>query len=730
MATATRPITVTTPQHKDVLLLRHMTASEELGRLSEFELDLLSTDTKIKLEDMIGKPMTVALDLPNGKERYLSGLVTRFAQSGRIGRYTQYTATVRPWLWLLTRTTDCRIFPDNADSESITVPDLIKKVFRANGFSDFKERLNGTYKAREFCVQYRESDFDFISRLMEEEGIYYYFTHEDGKHTLVIADSPNAHDPIPGSEQVPYMAASAESAASVDHITEWEVAHELQTGQVVLNDYDFETPRADLKTTSSVSRSHAHAKLEAYDYPGEYVGARSARGEGTSGDDASHDRGQHFARVEVEALHADYEVIEGEGNVRGLAVGGTFKLTGFNREDQLNRDYLVTSTDFEVQVNGVEGLETNGGDTVFRMEFTAIPAKTPFRSEQITEVPDIGTQTATVVGKSGEEIWTDVHGRVKVQFHWDRRAAHDETSSCWVRVASPWAGKGWGAVHIPRIGQEVVVEFLEGNPDRPIIIGSVYNGQNPVPYKLPANQTQSGIKSRSTKTGTPEHFNEIRFEDKKDAEELVIHAQKDQHISVENDETHDVGHDRTKTIGNDETTHVKANRTETVDKDESITISGSRTESVKKDESISIAGGRTETVDKDETITIKGGRTESVTKDEGVTITGERTHSIGKNESLTVGKDQSITVSGGRAADITKDDRLTVSQGRTQTISKDDTLDVGKKLSIVAGDEITLETGSAKIVLKKGGDIQIEGSKITIKASGDLVLKGSKIAQN
>ncbi len=723
MSTSTRPASVTSPLGKDVLYLFRLTAREELGRLGEFELELLSKDEKIKLEDVLGKPFTIALETPGDQPRYLNGLCTRFSQSGRIGRWTQYQATLRPWLWLLTRTADCRIFPDPKEAESKTVPDMIKDVFRKNNLSDFKLRLNGSYKPREYCVQYRESDFNFVSRLMEEEGIYYYVQHEDGKHHMVLSDSATSHDAIKGLEHVAYMAAATDSAAPVDHISDWQVAQELHTGMVALTDYDFEIPRADMTVKSSVSRGYAFAKFEAFDYPGFYVGAFSARGSGTNGDGDAMDRGQAFARHRIEEQQADHEQIVGGGNVRGLAVGGTFKLTGFHRDDQNNKDHLVVSTVLQAQIGGYEGIDGASNQTLYHCQFTAIPAKTPFRPRRLTPRPNIsGPQTATVVGKSGEEIWTDVHGRVKVQFHWDRKGGHDESSSCWVRVSSPWSGKNWGAVHIPRIGHEVVVEFLEGNPDRPIITGSVYNGQNPVPYKLPDNQTQSGIKSRSTKEGSPDNYNEIRFEDKKGEEQVLIHAERNQDIEVEKDETHWVGQDRSKTIDRNETVKVKGNRTETVDKEETITISGNRTETVSKNETISITGARTESVGKDETISITGGRTESVTKDESV--------SIGKKRSLTVGDDETVSVTGKRTESVNKDETLTVGESRSHTVRKNDDLSVGKKLVIDAGDEITLQSGSAKIVLHSSGDIEIEGKNLTIKGSADVVIKGSKVTQN
>jgi type VI secretion system secreted protein VgrG len=345
----------------------------------------------------------------------------------------------------------------------------------------------------------------------------------------------------------------------------------------------------------------------------------------------------------------------------------------------------------------------------------SIDAKAPFRPARVTPKPIVqGAQTAIVVGKAGDEIYTDEHARVKVQFHWDRQGKNDENSGCWIRVAQTWAGKQWGAIHIPRIGQEVIVDFLEGDPDKPIITGRVYNGANMPPYDLPANKTQSGVKSRSSKEGTPANFNEIRFEDKKGSEQLFIHAEKNQDIEVENDETHWVGHDRTKTVDNDETTHVKGNRTETVDKDESITIAGTRTESVDKTETITIAKSRTESVGESESV--------SISKDQQLTVGGSRTRDVTKDETITIGKKQ----------------QNSIGDARTTSVAKDDTLDVGKKLTIDAGDQITLQTGSASITMKKDGTIQIKGKDITIegsgkinvKASSDVVIKGSKIQQN
>jgi type VI secretion system secreted protein VgrG len=414
----------------------------------------------------------------------------------------------------------------------------------------------------------------------------------------------------------------------------------------------------------------------------------------------------------------------------------------------MNATYLLTEVQHAASVgDGYDTSTAAGGEAHYTNSFTCMPYDVPYRPQRLTPKPIVqGPQTATVVGKAGEEIWTDKFGRVKVQFHWDREGRRDENSSCWIRVSHPWAGKGWGAVSIPRMGQEVIVDFLEGDPDQPIITGRVYNAEQMPPYGLPANQTQSGVKSRSSKEGTPDNFNEIRFEDKKGEEQLFIHAEKNQDIEVENDETHWVGRDRRKTIDQDETTEVKRDRTETVGRNESITIGDNRTEKVGKDESITIGDNRTEKVGKDESITIGDNRTEKVGKDESITIGDNRTENVGKNESITigdnrtekVGKDESITIGDNRTENVGKDETVSVGNNRSHRIGDNDALSVGKVLSITAGDQITIKTGSASIIMKKDGTITIQGKDITVKGSGkitinannDIIMKGQKILQN
>jgi type VI secretion system secreted protein VgrG len=543
-----RKIQVVTPLGEDELLFYQMHGRESLNEPFEYRLELLSYKADIDPAQLLGKNITVSVQLTDGAWRYFHGCVTRFGQYDNLNVFSYYRATLRPWLWFLTRRSNCRIFQNK------TAPDIIKQVFRDQGFSDFKDKLSGSYATREYCVQYRETDFNFVSRLMEEEGICYYFSHEKEKHTLVLTDSNTAHEKFPGYEKIPYHVETGTTDRSrTDHIREWGYSQEVQPGLYEITDYDFKKPKANLLVKSNIPESHnSHAKHELFDYPGRYT-------ETSAGD--------NFVRQRIEEHHARFERCEGKGNVRGLTAGYRFALEDFPRKDQ-NQEYLVVSADYHLLLDEYfSQTEASGGANIFDCSFTALENKRPYRPVRNTPKPLVqGAQTAVVVGPSGEEIYTDQYGRVKVQFHWDRYGKNNEDSSCWIRVSHPWAGKNWGMIAIPRIGHEVVVEFLEGDPDQPLIVGSVYNADNMPPYALPANQTQSGFKSRSSKDGTPANFNEIRFEDKKGQEQIYIHAEKNQDNIVENDETTNVGHDRTESIGHDEKITIDNNRTVIVTK--------------------------------------------------------------------------------------------------------------------------------------------------------------------
>ncbi len=556
---ASRLAKITSPLGPDVLLLNKMGGGEELGRLFNYELQLTSLDANIDLNQLLGKPMSVGVQLADGGERHFHGIVARCSQDIDQGQFASYQVTLRPWLWLLSRTSDCRIF------QNLSIPQIIKQVFRDLGFSDFEDTLSRPYREWEYCVQYRETSFDFVSRLMEQEGIYYFFRHEQDRHVLVLADAYGAHTTMPGYASIPYYPKD-EQQRERDHMHNWHLARNVQPGSLELNDYDFQRPSASIDVRSAMPREHTAGDYPLYDYPGTYVQSED---------------GEHYARTRIEALHTQHEQIEFSGNARGLGSGHLFSLTGFSRQDQ-NREYLIVGIRYYITQ---ESLESGGGSgsAQFESSLTCIDAQQSFRPLASTHRPIVkGPQTALVVGPKGEEIWTDQYGRVKVHFHWDRHDQSNENSSCWIRVSQAWAGKNWGSMQIPRIGQEVIVSFLEGDPDRPIITGRVYNAEQTVPYDLPENATQSGMKSRSSKGGTPANFNEIRMEDKKGLEQLYIHAERNQDIVVEVDESHSVGHDRNKSIGHDEVVTIGNDRVRAVKHDDMLMVGLSKTDAISK----------------------------------------------------------------------------------------------------------------------------------------------------
>ncbi|EPL06660.1 type VI secretion system Vgr family protein [Pseudomonas sp. CF161] len=554
---STRLAQISSPLGPDVLLLKNMGGGEELGRLFDYELQLTSNDAAIDLNQLLGKPMSLSLQLSDGGERHFHGIVSRCSQNVDLGQFASYQVTLRPWLWLLSRTSDCRIF------QNLSIPQIIKQVFRDLGFSDFEDALSQPYREWEYCVQYRENSFDFVSRLMEQEGIYYFFRHEKDRHVLVLADAYGAHSTVPGYDSVPYYPRD-EQQRERDHIFDWHLAQEVQPGSLELNDYDFQRPSARIDVRSAMPRPHTAGDYPLYDYPGTYVQSQD---------------GEHYARTRIEALQSLHERVELSGNARGLGAGHLFSLSGFSRQDQ-NREYLIVGARYSIVQESLES-GGGGGGAQFESGLTCIDAQQSFRPLADTHQPVVkGPQTAIVVGPSGEEIWTDQFGRVKVHFYWDRHDQSNENSSCWIRVSQAWAGKNWGSMQIPRIGQEVIVSFLEGDPDRPIITGRVYNAEQSVPYDLPANATQSGMKSRSSKGGSPANFNEIRMEDKKGLEQLYIHAERNQDIVVEVDESHSVGHDRNKSVGRDETVTIGSTRLRAVGELDILVVGGKKTDSI------------------------------------------------------------------------------------------------------------------------------------------------------
>jgi len=593
MARATqthRFIAVGTPLGEDVLLLRSFTFTEKLGRPFVMLLDLISDTSDINFDDIVGQNVTVRMQKPTDDEpRYFNGYVSRFTQTGLSARTTQYQAEVVPWLWFLSRTSDCRIF------QEMTVPDIIKQVFRDHGFTDFEDRLSGSHPEWEYCVQYRETDFNFVSRLMEQEGIYYYFQHENGKHTMVLTDSKGAHEPFPGYEEIPFRPPNAEFRER-EYIHDITVSQEVQPGMYAHTDYDFKNPKKDLQTKSQIARNHAVPNFEIFDYPGEYV---------------EHGDGETYSRARIEELQTPFEQVTGSGDARGIAAGCKFTLVDHPR-DSFNKDYLFIGVSVQANTDEYDSTSAAAGGQTFQCDFTAIDFNQQFRPGRTSPKPLIrGVQTAVVCGPAGEEIYTDQYGRVKVQFHWDRYSAADENSSCWIRVSQPWAGKKWGGMFIPRIGQEVIVEFEEGDPDRPMITGRVYNGSCMPPYDLPTNATMSAFKSNSSKGGGG--FNEIRFEDKKGEEQIFIHAEKNEDIRVKADRFEWIGNNRHLIVKKDKFEHVEENRHEIVDIDHKEEIGADRHLNIKGKEAKKITKTKSLTVQGDVIDVFKSNHSESTT---------------------------------------------------------------------------------------------------------------------
>lgn len=644
---ADREVSVTTALADDVLLFGAMDGAEQLGRLGEYKVQLLSADGGVKIADVLGKAMNIALDLTaTGEVRHFNGIVTRFCSTGWRGDFATYEATVHPWLWLLTRASNCRIFQDKS------VPDIVKAVCGDAMYGGLvalsADSLSGEYAALPYCVQYRETDFDFVCRLLEDAGIYFFFTHDAEKHTMVLADSYSAHAPIAGYDSLKFAGTTQAGSLTEEAVSLWSAGGEIESSSMVLNDFDFEKASActsgGLLATAQIAAGFAQPSYELFDYPGNYTTAAA---------------GNVLARARIECRHGRCEQIEAATNARGLFPGGLFTLAEHPRDDQ-NRDYLVTGARYRI-VGGGYGSGA-GAPLDVACQLTAIGKEYAYRPLPTIAKPVVrGPQTAMVVGKAGEEIWTDKYGRVKVQFHWDRLGQSDETSSCWVRVSHNWAGKGWGAMAVPRIGMEVVVSFLEGDPDRPLVTGCVYNSDAMPPYALPAEQTKSTIKSNSSQGG--EGFNEIRFEDKKGSEEIFVQAERDANRVVKNNDTLKVGFetadpgDQTIGIKNDQTLEVGNDQTITVTHDQTSTIDNNQTTKVKVDQKLDVDGKQAIKVGT--TIVIEAG-TSIELKVGGSSIKIEAAKITIKSPEIEVAADANMKVKAGAMMDVNSGAVMTI----------------------------------------------------------------------
>ena len=667
------PLAINTPLGDDVVIIVNATITEQLGRLFSMELDLSSEDPALDFSAIVGGNATIRLELDNNATRYWNGYVSRFVQTeadSKVGG--RYRATLVPWLWFLTRTADCRIFQNK------TVPDIIKQVFKDQGFTDIKDSLTGTYTEWENCVQYRETDFNFVSRLMEHEGIYYFFTHENGKHTLVLADGISAHSPFPGYDSISFRTVRG-GVADAEAITGWTLAQEVQPGAYSLNDFNFETPSTSLLAKSQISTQNAQSTFEVYDYPGEH---------GTQSD------GTEYSKIRIEELHSQHEIVQGSGNSRGVATGSTFTLSNSPRRDQ-NREYLVTSASYHL--SGYKyGTGGNDGGELYSCNFTAIDSAKPFRAARVTPKPLIqGPQTAIVVGPKGEEIHTDKYGRVVVQFHWDRYGKADENSSCWVRVSQHgWAGKGWGSFHIPRVGQEVIVEFIEGDPDLPLVTGNVYNAVTTYPMPLPEKKTWTGWRSNSSKGGNGSNY--ITFQDEAGKEEIFSQAQKDYGLVIK--------HDRQEDVGNDRNLHVKNNKFENVD--------------ANRHEKIGVS--HFEQIGTDHNMTIGGKQAIQITDSQSIKVKGKMIHEIDDDASHKFGAKLYTSATGNIVIESAANITLKVGSSSIAIDSSSINLKADK-ITIEGNNEVNVTTKKAVVT----GSVEVDVSGAQIKIAADAAIKVS-----
>src|SRR6266478_3074278 len=535
-----RLMSIKSPLGKDALLLHSFSGHEGMSQLFHFSADFLSENHSISFKDIVGKQVTLQIHHQGDDQRHWNGFVSRFACVGGDNRFSYYRAEIVPWAWFLTRTADCQIFQQK------TIPEIIKKVFQDHGFQDFQDRTQGSYPQREYVVQYRETAFNFVSRLMEEYGIFYFFEHDQNTHKLIFADKPQVHKNCPVQYKVRFNYTPGATVLHEDVVDNWGAEQELRPGKYALTDYNFQTPNTSLMANvQTVAEIGGNTKYEIYDYPG--IHTKKSEGDTTT-------------KVRMEEEEALHHLVTGSGNCRSFASGYKFHLDEHSRPD-MNGDFLLTEVTHSASVGDSYSGSGAGSQETYTNHFTCIPFAVPYRPQRVTPKPIVqGPQTAVVVGPAGEEIYPDKYGRVKVQFFWDRLGKKDENSSCWVRVSQPWAGKNWGSINIPRIGQEVIVEFLEGDPDRPIITGRVYNDEQMPPYALPDNMTRTTFLSRSTKGGGSANFNELRFEDKKGSEQIFLNAEKDMDHRVEKDSREFVGQDRSLIVKGDQKEKVEGDK--------------------------------------------------------------------------------------------------------------------------------------------------------------------------
>lgn len=657
---------------------------ESMSELFDFEVELVSATFMLDVRSMLNTDLSIEIETANGSPRFLSGKVTEFELIGRempTSNYYIYKAKVRPALWFLTQKQDNRIFQNQ------TVEDILKKVMLPYGFEvDFQ--LTESYRNWEYCVQYQETDFDFISRLMEHEGMYYYFTHTNGNHTMVITDNTSSHEAYPSYGEFTFYDEQSNLATDTESVAAWGHKALMTTAKYSVVDYDFRKPNVKLDSLDNDVLQGDATESETYEWQAGYQEL----------DDAD-----KYARLRLQEHKTQQEKIVAETTVRGAAPGRIFNLRNHPRVEE-NGEYLVVRTEYDMGIAGYSS-GTNRKDR-FNVRMQAIPSNVQFRAPRITKEPKtLGPQTAVVVGPQGEELYTDKYGRVKVQFHWDREGQNDENSSCWIRVSSPWASSGFGGLHVPRIGDEVVVDFIGGSPDRPIVTGRVYNEMNMPPVDLPSEAHTSGYRTRSV-FGDANMENFLLFTDKLGAELIDMRAQMDMILNVLNDL--DI------TVGNNRTEHIKNNLKTTVDNTEERTVHSNRT------------------------TTINGLETGNYTASRVQTITGTQDTEVTSNDKFIVGGNQTTEITGNRETTVTAAQTNTVMQavtntfnnGLTQTVNAalaHHTNTAGYQHTVSGGNWTTNVTGATTFTSTDVINVTCESDINIIAPSSQIVLHAPQV---
>lgn len=672
----------------DTFLLTGFVGSEFISDLFEFQIDVISENIDIQPDDIVGKTTTITIQ--DEHQRVFHGYIRSFTY-GEItaSNVRKYRMTMVPWLWFLTKTNNYRIFQDK------NVKEIVTDIFQVLGFTDFDFRAQAGSK-REYCIQHNESDFHFVSRLLEEEGIAYYFKHEASAHQLIIVDQQNAYDEFTqtGLEY-------SQGSSPKEQISRWEHLYNFKKGQWSFSDYNFNDPTRRLySNTRTTSTFDNNANYEHYEYPGMY----------------DFSAGNDLVRIRLDAEEASINMVSASSDCTTFSAGGRFTVEKHDNANEIG-EYIVVSIHHNAFDNS--HLAGQSGSTGYGNNFVCIPSSVHFRPDQVHKRPIMrGPQSAIVTGPAGEEIYVDDLGRVKVQFYWDREGNNDENTTCFIRVMQAWAGAQWGTSFIPRIGHEVIVDFIDGDPDRPIITGTVYNARNRPPFD---SKTKSGIRTRSTKNGTAANCNELIFDDRKDAEQIFIHAEHNMDTEVENDETLTVDNDRTKHILHDENS--------TIDNDRNKTVGNNQTENIVKNKTIDVGENHTETIGKNNTIDVGENHNETIGKNAAIDVTDNQTLNVGKNITIGIGDNHDESVGSNMTISVGGNLSETVTGQYREAVTKEYRL-TARKIAIEADQEILFKTGSAKILMKSNGDITITGNKITVKGSSNVIVKGSQVKVN